>query len=67
MNRRAKVRLILGCVAVSIASIALGEVDLSKLPPPANKKDVTYEKDIKPIFEASLQPCQAAPADEIDS
>jgi len=31
--------------------------DLSKLPPPASKQDVTYAKDIKPLFEASCFNC----------
>jgi mono/diheme cytochrome c family protein len=33
------------------------EVDASKLPPPSNQKDVTYEKDIKPIFDQSCVNC----------
>ena len=33
------------------------KVDLSKLPPAADKKGVTYEKDIKPIFEKSCFKC----------
>lgn len=31
--------------------------DLNKLPPPASKKDVTYAKDIRPLFEASCFNC----------
>ena len=35
-------------------------VDTSKLPPASDKKDVTYEKDIKPIFEKSCIKCHGA-------
>jgi hypothetical protein len=31
--------------------------DLSKLPPAANKKDLTYDKDIKPLLENSCLKC----------
>ncbi len=51
-------------LAVTVASAALSlgaaEVDLSKLPPAAAKKNVTYEKDIKPLFEASCVRCHGA-------
>jgi hypothetical protein len=33
------------------------EVDLTRLPPPADKKDLTYAKDIRPLFEASCFRC----------
>ncbi len=33
------------------------DVDTSKLPPPANRQGVTYENDIKPIFEQSCVKC----------
>src|SRR5881394_3748377 len=33
------------------------DIDVSKLPPPAETKDVTYDKDIKPIFEKSCFKC----------
>jgi hypothetical protein len=44
-------------------SLAAGEkpdiskLDLSKLPPPAARKGVTYAKDIRPLFEASCFRC----------
>jgi cytochrome c len=31
--------------------------DISKLPPPADKKDLTYAKDIKPLLETSCLKC----------
>lgn len=34
-----------------------GEIDLSKLPPPAQQANVTYAKDIRPLFEASCFGC----------
>ncbi len=43
-------------LAVFSASAA-DKVDTSKLPPASDKKDVTYEKDIKPIFEKSCFKC----------
>ncbi len=33
------------------------EVDLSKIPPASNQTGVTYEKDIKPIFDKSCIRC----------
>lgn len=39
------------------ASVAFAEVDLSKLPAASTQKDLTYAKDIKPLFEASCFRC----------
>jgi hypothetical protein len=36
---------------------ACAQMDLSKLPPAATQKDVTYAKDIKPLLEASCFRC----------
>lgn len=36
------------------------EVDLSKLPPPADKTGLTYAKDIQPLLEASCLRCHGA-------
>jgi hypothetical protein len=38
-------------------SVAAAEPDLSKLPPAAKKENVTYAKDIRPLFEASCFRC----------
>lgn len=35
-------------------------VDMSKLPPPAAKKDITYAADIEPIFQKSCDDCHGA-------
>jgi mono/diheme cytochrome c family protein len=53
-----KIKLIatLGILAFSTAALA-EDVDTSKLPPPSTQKDVTYEKDIKPIFDKSCIDC----------
>jgi hypothetical protein len=46
---------------ISVASAALSasaaEPDLSKLPPAATKQGVTYQKDIRPLFQASCIRC----------
>ena len=51
-------------IAAVIASLALSafgaEVDTSKLPPVSDRKDVTFEKDIKPIFDKSCIECHGA-------
>src|SRR5262245_59617376 len=47
--------LVLMLAACALAPAA--EVDISKLPPAADKKGVTYDKDIKPIFEKSCFKC----------
>lgn len=44
-------------VTLGIALSATAEIDVSKLPAPAKQKGVTYEKDIKPLFEASCIRC----------
>lgn len=36
------------------------KIDPAKLPPPADKKDVTYTADIKPVFEKSCIKCHGA-------
>ena len=46
-------------VLVTPASTTRAEVDLSKLPPPAARKGITYEKDIHPLFEASCIRCHS--------
>src|SRR5437867_1443687 len=54
--------LVLG-LAAAVWSVVAGEkidlnkLDLSKLPPPADKKGVTYAKDIRPLLEASCFRC----------
>jgi hypothetical protein len=39
------------------ATRAAADPDLSKLPPPSDKKGLTYQKDIRPLFAASCLRC----------
>jgi hypothetical protein len=48
--------LILSLLVAGGSAVA-GEVDLSKLPPPAKKDGLTYAKDIRPMLEASCFRC----------
>jgi cytochrome c len=41
----------------SLGAALAAEPDISKLPPPAAKKDLTYAKDIRPILENSCLKC----------
>ena len=51
-------RSTLAVVAVLTAlALRAADVDISKLPPALDKKDVTYAKDIKPLFEKSCFKC----------
>jgi mono/diheme cytochrome c family protein len=47
-------------LTVSGADKKSGSVDVSKIPPASDKKGVTYEADIKPIFEKSCVKCHGA-------
>lgn len=50
-------RLFVSAVLALGVSTAVAEVDLSKLPAASTQKDISYAKDIKPIFEASCFRC----------
>ena len=58
MNRNT-VLVALGALALAISAPA-ADVDVSKLPPASTQKDVTYAKDIKPIFDKSCVKCHGA-------
>src|SRR3954468_9514084 len=50
--------LALAIVASSAADLTdFSKLDLSKLPPAASRADLTYEKDIRPLFQASCLRC----------
>lgn len=50
--------LIVAAALTTVAGSALAaDVDLSKLPPASDKKGLTYEKDIQPLFKASCYNC----------
>src|SRR3954466_4952115 len=46
--------------AVGVLWIAAADLDLKKLPPASAKKDVTYAKDIKPLFEKNCFKCHGS-------
>src|SRR5262245_3423783 len=46
-------------ITVTAADKDKKKPDTSKLPPPADKKDLTYAKDIKPILEVSCLKCHS--------
>lgn len=49
------------CLVVAAAGLtAQAAVDLSKLPPASTQQDVTYAKDIRPLFESSCLRCHGA-------
>ena len=48
---------ILSTIALGIVAGSAAEPDISKLPPPAAKKGVTFDKDIKPLVEKSCLQC----------
>jgi mono/diheme cytochrome c family protein len=58
MNLKTPLAL-LGALGLLAAAHAK-DIDVSKLPPPSTQKDVTYEKDIKPLFEQSCVKCHGA-------
>lgn len=49
----------MGALAFTLAAAAK-DVDVSKLPPASTQKDVTFAKDIKPIFEKACVKCHGA-------
>jgi hypothetical protein len=60
-------RALILCVGVAFAASLLNgvaadkkAVDVSKIPPASEKKGVTYEADIKPIFEKSCIKCHGS-------
>ena len=44
----------------SAGTVMAADPDISKLPPPAAKKDLTFAKDIKPLVETSCVKCHGA-------
>jgi mono/diheme cytochrome c family protein len=52
-----KTLMMLVLVAGAGVALAAAKVDVSKLPPVSTKVGVTYEKDIKPIFDKSCLDC----------
>jgi len=52
-----KLQLFTASVLVAGATVFAADVDLSKLPPAAAQSGITFDKDIKPIFEKSCFKC----------
>ena len=50
-------KLLLSMVLASAIPAFPDDVDISKLPPPAAKKEVTFANDIKPLFEKACFNC----------
>ncbi len=61
MNISNKTKL---CIVAAVLGLAQGgraaELDLSKLPPPADSKGLTYDKDIRPVLEQSCTRCHGS-------
>ena len=57
MNAKTALSIAASLSLLSITSAK--DVNLSKLPPPSDQKDVTYEKDIKPILDNSCTKCHS--------
>ena len=57
--------LTLGLSLVVFSAVAAEKIDASKLPPASDKKGVTYEKDIKPLFETSCFKCHSAKSEKV--
>jgi hypothetical protein len=62
-SNRSTMNVKMKCVALGLLVIAAtaiaAEVDTSKLPPASDKKDLTFEKDIKPLFDKSCVKCHS--------
>ena len=62
MNR-ATASILFGIATAALPALAqdnkwdISRIDVSKLPPAADKQDLTFDKDIKPLFQASCLPC----------
>jgi mono/diheme cytochrome c family protein len=52
--------VLLGTAFAGILSVIGADIDVTKLPPPSTKKDLTYAKDIKAIFEKSCFKCHGS-------
>jgi cytochrome c5 len=55
-----KTVVVVAAVAGLMGMANAAKLDLTKLPPPSDKKGVTYAKDVKPILDRSCQRCHGA-------
>ena len=53
---------LIGSLALAATTVSLlaADVDISKLPPASKQAGVTYDKDIKPVFEKSCFKCHGS-------
>ena len=56
-NKRMKTRFALLIAALAGVTALAADADLTKLPPAAKKEGLTFEKDIRPLFEKSCLKC----------
>lgn len=56
-NKTLSLAIAAGFSLFIFTAVAADKVDTSKLPPASDKKDVTFDKDIKPLFEKSCFKC----------
>ena len=52
-----KLQLLAGSLLIAGTTVFAADVDVSKLPPAATQTGITFDKDIKPIFEKSCFKC----------
>src|SRR5437763_4378522 len=52
--------ILLGTALAGAISLHAADIDITKLPPASTKKDLTYARDIKPLFEKSCFKCHGA-------
>jgi hypothetical protein len=55
-----KTSILLGIAVAAMVSTHAADPDIKKLPPAADKTGVTFDADIKPIFEKSCVKCHGA-------
>jgi len=55
-----KTALILAAAGFTAVQLSAAQIDWSKLPPASTQTDVTFDKDIAPIFKASCVRCHGA-------
>jgi len=54
-----------GLAAFTVIADDKKEIDASKLPPASDKKGLTYDKDIKSIFETSCFKCHSSKSEKV--
>ncbi len=55
-----QIMLGLAVAGLTLVGIRAADVDMSKVPPASPRTDVTFDKDIKPIFEKACFKCHGA-------